>query len=622
MGIPDEDVAQVRAATDIVALIGERAALKRQGQRWVGLCPFHTEKTPSFSVNAEEGFYYCFGCQKSGDAITFVRETEHLDFVEAVRRLADRTGITLHEDAAGGRDSARRRHLLDAIERATAWYHDRLLTGADAGSARDYLRSRGYDGEVVRQFRLGWAPDDWDALCVGLGLEQELATSTGLGFVNRRGRLQDAFRGRILFPICDPSGHPVALGGRVLPGSADPAKYKNSAETAVYSKRRTLYALNWAKHDVVATGEVVVCEGYTDVIGFFEAGVERAVATCGTALGEEHVNLLRNFARRVVLAFDADAAGQSAATRFYEWERRFEIDVAVADLPPGCDPAELAKEDPAALRAAVEGAKPYLRFRVDSLLAAADLSTAEGRAKAAARGLEIVAEHPDDLVRDQYVMTLAERCHLEPERLRARLAELPRGPRENSGGDSSRSRSPARTTDERRNGSPSGAVANGTSHASGRPARRAIEREFRPGLEALRLAIHRPEEIDGRLEAALFVDERQRAAFVALAAADTLREAIDGASADVAELLVRLTVEEPRWPADDVLKQLVRDATRRELTVLTTEARSHPAALEEAADVTTWIHALDGPDTSAEATERLVAWLVVRSETIGEGQPA
>ena len=434
-----------------MALIGERAALKRQGQRWVGLCPFHTEKTPSFSVNAEEGFYYCFGCQKSGDAITFVRETEHLDFVEAVRRLADRSGITLHEDAAGGREEcaasplARRHRARHRVVPRSAAHRRRRRFGPGTTCAAGATTARWFAGSA-----LGWAPDDWDALCVGLGLEQELATSTGLGFVNRRGRLQDAFRGRILFPICDPSGHPVALGGRVLPGSADPAKYKNSAETAVYSKRRTLYALNWAKHDVVATGEVVVCEGYTDVIGFFEAGVERAVATCGTALGEEHVNLLRNFARRVVLAFDADAAGQSAATRFYEWERRFEIDVAVADLPPGCDPAELAKEDPAALRAAVEGAKPYLRFRVDSLLAAADLSTAEGRAKAAARGLEIVAEHPDDLVRDQYVMTLAERCHLEPERLRARLAELPRGPRDLRGGadeNRSGSRSSGRTTE-------------------------------------------------------------------------------------------------------------------------------------------------------------------------------
>jgi DNA primase len=617
MGIPDEDVAQVRAQTDLVALIGERAALKRQGQRWVGLCPFHTEKTPSFSVNAELGFYYCFGCQASGDAITFVRETEHVDFVEAVRRLADRAGVTLHEDAAAGRDSARRRRLLDTMERATEWYHERLLTGADAGTARDYLRSRGYDGEVVRRFRLGWAPDEWDALCAGIGLDQELATATGLGFVNRRSRLQDSFRARILFPICDPSGHPVALGGRVLPGSNDPAKYKNSAETAIYSKRRTLYALNWAKHAVVATGEVVVCEGYTDVIGFFEAGVDRAVATCGTALGDEHVTLLRNFARRVVLAFDADAAGQSAATRFYEWERRYEIDVAVADLPPGCDPADLAHDDPAALRRAVEGAKPYLQFRVEALLAAADLSTAEGRAKAAGRALEVVAEHPDDLLRDQYLMQIAERCHLDPAQLRSRLDALRREPR--SGAASTPSRSGPYDGRDRRNGRPS---VPWPDERGGRAGRRSASGEFRPGLEALRLAIHRPEEMEGRLEAALFADERQRAAFSALASADTLREAIAGASPDVAELLVRLTVEEPRWPPEEVVRQLVRDATRRELTLLTSEARSRPAAAEEAADATVLIHSLDDPDASAEATERLVAWLVVRSDSIGEGRGA
>lgn len=615
MAIPDEDVAQVRAATDLVALVGERAALKRQGQRWVGLCPFHAEKTPSFSVNAEAGFYYCFGCQASGDAITFLRETEHLDFVDAVRRLADRAGVTLHEDGGPG-GGGRRRQLLEAMERATEWYHERLLTAADAGTARDYLRSRGYDGDVVRRFRLGWAPDEWDALCRAVGLDGELAAATGLGFVNRRGRLQDAFRARILFPICDPSGRPVALGGRVLPGSRDPAKYKNSAETAVYSKRRTLYALNWAKQSVVTTGEVVVCEGYTDVIGFFTAGVERAVATCGTALAEEHVRLLRNFARRVVLAFDADAAGQSAAARFYEWERRYEIDVAVAGLPPGCDPAELAQKDPAALRAAVEGAKPYLRFRIESLLDAADLSTTEGRARAAARALEVVAAHPDDLVRDEYLMEVAARCRLEPERLRARLDDLRR-----AGTADVRRAAPGRpAADGGRNGRGTSGRPDDANRR--RPPRRGPTGEFRPGLEALRLAIHRPEEMDGRLEAAMFADERQRAAFRALASSDTLRAAIDTSPPDVAELLVRLTVEEPRWPVDDVVVQLVRDATRRELSVLAAEARMHPELLDDAAEASTWMHALDDPDASAEATERLVAWLTVRSDPVAEGREA
>ena len=165
MSVAPEEIAQVRAATDIVALLGEHVALRKTGQRWTGLCPFHEEKTPSFSVNAEEGLYYCFGCQASGDAITFVRETQHLDFIDAIRQLAERAGIQLHEDRDAGSGGWRDKSVLyDAVERAVAWYHERLLSAADAGRARDYLRSRGYDADTVREFRLGWAPDDWDQL--------------------------------------------------------------------------------------------------------------------------------------------------------------------------------------------------------------------------------------------------------------------------------------------------------------------------------------------------------------------------------------------------------------------------------------------------------------------------
>ena len=342
------------SATDIVALISEHAALKKQGTRWVGLCPFHQEKTPSFSVNAEMGVFHCFGCQQSGDAITFVREIEHVDFVEAVRRLAERAGVTITEDPTATADRQRRAPLHEAMEKAVDFYHERLLSAADAGPARDYLRSRGYDGEIVRQFRLGWAPDDWDALAKHLKVSEKVLTDAGLGFVNRRGRAQDAFRARVMFPIFDTSGKPIALGGRILPppvadgvdarppgpagrpGAAPGPKYKNSQDGPIYSKRRTLYGLNWAKRDVIENGEVIVCEGYTDVIAFFVAGMPRAVATCGTALGEEHFRLLRNFARRVVLAYDADAAGQEGAGRVYEWERHHEVDVAVAALPSRC----------------------------------------------------------------------------------------------------------------------------------------------------------------------------------------------------------------------------------------------------------------------------------------------
>jgi DNA primase len=498
-----------------------------------------------------------------------------------------------------------------------AWYHERLLSAPDAGAARDYLRSRGYDGSVVRRFRLGWAPDDWDALSRALKLPERVLTGTGLGFVNRRGRAQDAFRARVLFPICDPSGRPVALGGRILPGRpadgrAPEPKYKNSPETPIYAKRRTLYALNWAKEDVIASGEVVVCEGYTDVIGCFQAGVPRAVATCGTALAEEHFTLLRNFARRIVLAYDADTAGQSATQRVYEWERRHEVDVAVAALPPGADPGDLARTDPEALRAAVAGARPFLQFRVDRVLAAADLASAEGRAKAAERALEAVAEHPDDLVRDQYVMQIADRCRLDAERLRPRLEELRRRPPPTRPGPRDRpsDSDPAPEPDAPEAGRSSGPAVPATGGS-------------RPGLEALRLAVHRPEAVADRLEPELFDDPIQREAFEALLESDSLHQAVEAAPPEAAGLLARLVAEEPPDdgdalgdPVDAVVSQMLRAAARRALARLQSEARSAPADLaalgSEASRVRLWLEELDDPAGGRAAGDRLLAWLVGR----------
>jgi DNA primase len=636
MAIPVDEVAQVRAATDIVGLIGEHVALRQQGRRWVGLCPFHGEKTPSFSVNAEEGLYYCFGCQASGDAISFVRAVEMVDFAEAVRRLAGRAGITLHEDSGKGTDSRWRTELLGAMERAVLWYHERLLSAPDAGPAREYLRSRGYDGGVARQFRLGWAPDDWDALSSALKLSERVLTATGLGFVNRRGRRQDAFRGRIIFPICDPSGHPVALGGRILPPrpghQPDPArgpepKYKNSQETVIYSKRRTLYGLNWAKKDIVATGEVVVCEGYTDVIGFFQAGVERAVATCGTALAEEHFRVLRNFGRKIVLAYDADAAGETATARVYEWERRHEVDVSVATLPAGTDPGELAARDPKALAEAVASSRPFLQFRLDRVLQGADLSTPEGRAKAADAAIAVIAEHPDDLVRDQYAMTVSDWCRVEPEAIRRRLEEARRRPVRTAASRDEPGR--AEPEESRRSASESRAPIRNEppeAHDDDRRPRSRPEREdpsARPGLEALRLAVHRPEDVADRIEDVLFGDDVQRRAFLALVDADNLHDAIDEAPADVADLLRRVAVEEPVIPLDGlidpvdaVVNQLVRVATRAALRDLDVLARTSPEGLDgtahEAVRVRLWLEELDDETLGSEATRRLLAWLLDR----------
>jgi DNA primase len=379
MGILDDDVAAVRAASDIVGVISQYLQLRRVGQRWVGLCPFHPERTPSFSVNAHEGLYYCFGCQARGDVITFVREVEHLDFVGAVEWLAGRCGVTLrYTDRTETEGRKKRARLVEVMGRAVDWYHQRLLSGPDAGAARRYLRERGLDGDVVRDYRIGWAPDGWDELCRALSLGEHDARETGLGFRNARNRLQDSFRARVMFPIFDAQGDPVSFGGRILPGHDDQrnqGKYKNTPETPLYHKSKVLYGLDRAKGAIVSSDTAVVCEGYTDVIGFQRNGVASAVATCGTALTDEHVQLLRRYARKLVLAFDADGAGQAAAERFYQWEREHDLEVAVADLPVGQDPGDLAQSDPDRLGAAVEGATPFLRFRLNRAFAAAELSS-------------------------------------------------------------------------------------------------------------------------------------------------------------------------------------------------------------------------------------------------------
>jgi DNA primase len=604
VGIVAEDVARVREATDFVALASEHIALRRVGRRWVGLCPFHMEKTPSLSINAEDGFFHCFGCSKGGDAITFIRDIEHLDFVEAVEKLAARAGITLHYDEGQNRDQQRRSRLTEVLEAAVDWYHQLLLSAPEAAAARSYLRAeRGYDGETVRRYRLGWAPAGWNRLQRSLNAPAGLLAAAGLVNPGERGPV-DAFRERLLFPIFDPAGRPLGFGGRVLPGGRGP-KYKNSAATPIYDKSRVLYGLNWAKPDVVARDRVVVCEGYTDVIGLHRAGVGEAVATCGTALADGHIRLLTRFARRLVLAYDADGAGQAAADRVYEWERRFEVDVAVAALPPGADPADVARRDPEALHKAVEEARPYLDFRLERLLGAADLRTAEGRARAATAAMDLIGGHPNSLVRDQYLMAVADRCRIEPERLRALAA-----------GDGPQFRDGPRLRDGRR--PPDGPLpgAGAGPDASPLPG---------PEVEALRLAIHRPQEVADRLELALFAHPRTRAAFTALAGADTLHQAMENADPGTAGLLSRLAVEEADADTDDVTVRLVERAGQRALGELSRQARAVADPAQMAATVA-WVKpALEelraDPDSGArprDAETRLLAWLVAREEA-GDG---
>lgn len=595
MGIVEEDIARVRAATDFVALVGEHLALRRVGTRYTGLCPFHSEKSPSFSVNPELGLYYCFGCGAKGDAITFLREIDHLDFVEAVERLAARSAISLRydDDEAGSRDRQRRSRIHEALERAVAWYHERLLSAPDAAAARAYLRrERGYDGDVVREYRIGWAPEGWDTLVRSLGVPPAVLVDAGLATVDERGRYLDFFRGRILFPIFEPGGKAVGGGGRQMPGGRPP-KYKNTANTAVYDKSQTLYGLNWAKNAVVEKRRVVVCEGYTDVIGLQRAGVKEAVATCGTALAEGHIRILKRFAPRIVLAYDGDNAGQNAAERFYEWEKRFDVEVRVMALPAGADPADVARNDPAALLAAVEDARPYLGFRLERLFARSDLAVAEGRVRAAGIALSMVGEHPDELVRDQYLMEVADRCRVDIERLRTMTAVAPPA-------DSGPGRPVPRPDGERP-----------TVLLSG------------PELEALRLAVHRREAVIERLEAPLFDHILARTAFALLRESADVHEAIDRADPQVGDLLQRLAVEETEADPDDVTIRLVERAVQKQLQELQSEMRQAPPENQAGyIPIITWLKLglermrvddVTQRDAAIEAEERLVGWLAERA---------
>ena len=614
MGIVDEDIAKVRASTDFVALASEHLALKRVGNRWVGLCPFHAEKSPSFSLNSELGFYYCFGCGAKGDVITFVREVEHLEFVEAVERLAGRAGISLRYDdqGGGGRDHQRRTRIQETLEKAIDWYHQRLLSGPDSSAARAYLRrERGYDGEVVRRYRLGWAPEGWDVLVRSLGVPAKDLVDAGLAALDRSGRHTDFFRGRILFPIFEPGGRPVGAGGRALPGGRPP-KYKNTAATAVYDKSRVLYGLNWAKKAIVDKSRVVVCEGYTDVIGLQQAGVEEAVATCGTALADGHIRLLTNFARRIVLAYDADSAGQAAAERFYEWEDRFEVDIRVASIPVGTDPADLARTDPEALSKAVDEAQPFLGFRLNRLFARSDLSSPETRARAAGEAMAMISEHPNELVRDQYVMQVADRCRVDADRLRTlKLEDANPEPR-------------GRPRVENR--------ANGTGPQGTSPTRPAPIPLSGPELEALRLAVHRPEEVAARMEAVLFDHPLARAVFDVLSEASTFHDAVEAADPQTADLLQRLAAEDATSAPDDVMTRLVERAGQRALRELQSEMRqappsehgSYPAAIAWLKLTLEEIRSEDpsSRNSAVEAEERLIRWLVARNGEASQPEAA
>jgi DNA primase len=438
--IRDDDIQAVRERVDLVQLTSQYLTLKKAGSdRMVGLCPFHQEKTPSFGISPSKNFYYCHGCGAGGDAIRFMREIEHLGYVEAVERLAQITGVQLRYegDSKQARRAAEHRAALHtANERAADLYVQMLVEGREADAARRYVADRGIDADAIRTFGVGFAPAYRDFLLRRLSgardLSPEILLEAGLATRSDDGQVRDRFRGRLTFPIHDLQGRGIGFGARILPTdprAEEQAKYLNTAETPVYRKHQVLYNLHRARQEVARSSEVFVVEGYTDVIGLAQAGITNAVATCGTALGEEHFRQLARFAQRAILAFDSDEAGARAAERAFAFQERFPaVQAIVMIIPDGLDPADLVARDGAdAVRRLASDARPLVEYIVRRTIDRAGGSSVEDRSRAVAEALPILERIGDPVRRGEYAHLVADLAGVDEASVRRALDDRARG---------------------------------------------------------------------------------------------------------------------------------------------------------------------------------------------------
>ncbi|HKO27365.1 MAG TPA: DNA primase [Solirubrobacteraceae bacterium] len=382
---------RVRDAVDMLALVGEHTELRRAGaSEYVGRCPFHDERTPSFGVNPLEKVYYCFGCQASGDVFTFVMETEGLDFTGALETLANRFGVELQteqEDPQAAQRRQRRERLHSLLGRAATYYARYLWEAREAQRAREYLQSRGLRDETLRAFRVGYAPSAWDRILTasrraGFRDEELLAVGLAQRSQNRPGQIYDRFRERIMFPSTDARGNVIGFGARAMRDNQRP-KYLNTAEGELYHKRRVLFGLDRARAPAAKAGSVILVEGYTDVLALHQADLQNAVGIMGTALTEQQIEELQRVANTLVLCLDADAAGHDAMLKAAQLTDDRNLELRVVPLPAGADPAELIERAGAdALRDRVEASVPFVAFHVERILERNDTRSAEGRDRA------------------------------------------------------------------------------------------------------------------------------------------------------------------------------------------------------------------------------------------------
>jgi DNA primase len=440
--IRDEDVALVRQRTSIAEVVSEQVTLKPGGSNTLkGLCPFHDEKTPSFTVRTDKGVYYCFGCAKGGDAISFVMELDKLTFVEAVEHLAARAGIPLRYVEAGPapvRAPQGQRQRLVAAHAAAAEFYAGQLGSPAARAAREFLARRGFDREAAQRYGCGFAPAAWDALTRHLrqrGYRDDELVAAGLARLARSGSLIDRFRGRLLWPIRDISGDVIGFGARKLDDDEDGPKYLNTPETPVYKKSQVLYGVDLAKREIAKQSRAVIVEGYTDVMACHLAGVPTAVATCGTAFGAEHVTVLRrllmdtdSFTGEIIFTFDGDEAGRKAALRAFESDQRFVGRTFIAVSPDNMDPCDLRlHKGDAAVRDLVARREPLVDFALRQVLQRHDLDTVDGRVEAMRRAAPLVAKLKDRDKRPEYARKLAGDLGMPVEQVTRAVAAASRG---------------------------------------------------------------------------------------------------------------------------------------------------------------------------------------------------
>ncbi len=428
-------VDEILRSVELVEVVSEYVTLKKRGQNYVGLCPFHQEKTPSFTVNPDKNLYYCFGCGQGGNAFTFMMTVENLPFKEALKLLADRAGISLEEEKEGDRKKREKREELFSIYELAARFYQYVLLETPAGAeGREYIKKRGYSLEFAREMGLGMTPPGWDNLYRFLRKKQynaDLLTEGGL-ILKGNNSYYDRFRERLIFTIYNRRNYPIAFGGRLLQEQERQPKYLNSPETPLFSKSKNLFGLNWAWEEIKNLDQAIIVEGYTDVLTAQQEGIKNCVASLGTALTREQARVLKRFTDKVAIAYDSDTAGEAATLRGLDILRGEGLEVSIVELEGNKDPDEyLRHEGSESFRQRVQDSKPYIVFLLDLACRGKELTSSRGQIEAGRECVKVLGNIDNEIEREVYIKSAAEKTGLSVDTLEREIAKYVEGKSKN-----------------------------------------------------------------------------------------------------------------------------------------------------------------------------------------------